>query len=67
MPAQRWEYKSVRLEVAGWLGPKVDTDQLDATLSALGAQGWELVSAFDVNRTQGASDAIIALFKRSQG
>ena len=64
MRAPRWEYKSLHLDVVGWLGPKVDPGQLDAALNSHGDAGWELVSAFDVNSGQGVTSAIVALFKR---
>jgi len=67
MRAPRWEYKSLHLDVAGWLGPKVEPDRLDAELNAHGDAGWELVSALDVNTGQGATAAIVALFKRPRG
>jgi hypothetical protein len=66
MRPPRWEYKTLRLDVAGWLGPKVDPARFDAELNALGDAGWELVSALDVNRAEGATAAIVALFKRAR-
>jgi hypothetical protein len=38
----RWEYKVVVLEY-GTLSGKVDPQKLEASLNALGAEGWELV------------------------
>lgn len=64
MPRDKWEYRSARLEVGGWVGPKLDLVQLDATLNALGAEGWELVSALDLAKADGKTGAIVALFKR---
>lgn len=64
MRAPRWEYTSVRIEVTGWIGPKIDTQAIDAELNRHGDAGWELVSAFDVNRSDGGTAAIVALFKR---
>ena len=66
MPRDRWEYRSVRLDVGGWVGPKVDLAQLDATLNGIGADGWELVSAVDLNKSDGKTSAIVALFKRAR-
>jgi hypothetical protein len=66
MRASRWEYKSLSLDVSGWLGPNVEPEKLDAELNAHGEAGWELVSAFDVNRGHGRTSAIVALFKRSR-
>ena len=64
MRPPRWEYKSLQMDVAGWLGPDVDPEQIDRVLDANGAEGWELVSAFDVNRGQGRTTALVFLFKR---
>ena len=64
MRPPRWEYKTLQLDVAGWLGPKLVPEQLDAALNAHGAEGWELVSAFDVNHADGITAAVVALFKR---
>ena len=64
MRPPRWEYRTVQLDVAGWLGPKVDPASIDATLNAHGNEGWELVSAFDVNRGRGTTSSIVALLKR---
>ena len=52
------------VDVATWLGPKIDPSALDAELNGHGADGWELISAFDVNRGHGHTSAIVALFKR---
>jgi hypothetical protein len=64
MRPPRWEYKSLQMDVAGWLGPDVDPEQIDRVLDANGAEGWELVSAFDENRGQGRTTALVFLFKR---
>ena len=63
---EKWEYRSVRLDVGGWIGPKLDLSELDATLNSVGAEGWELVSAVDLNQSDGRSAAIVALFKRQR-
>ena len=64
MRHDRWEYRTLRLDVAGWFGPKVDPTQVDAELNAHGDAGWELVSMFDVNHGHGSTSAIIAVFRR---
>ena len=64
MRPPQWEYKSIIIDVAGWLGPKVDPEELDRALDASGADGWELVSAFDINTGHGRTTGIVALFKR---
>ena len=39
--------------------------ELDKYMNTLGAEGWELVSAFDTNEAYGASRDVIAIFKRA--
>jgi hypothetical protein len=38
--------------------------EFKSALNRYGAQGWELVSVFDVNMIQGASKQVVATFKR---
>lgn len=64
MRPPRWEYKSLTVNVAGWFTPDVNPEKLDGVLDANGAEGWELVSAFDVNAGQGRTTSIVLLFKR---
>ena len=64
MRAPRWEYESVQIDASGWISPDVQPDRLDAELNAYGEAGWELVSAFDVNRGRGRTSAVVALFER---
>ena len=61
-----WEYKTLRLEIAGFMTPKVDAAKIDAALDEFGVEGWELVSAFDTN-AGGASYQLLAIFKRPRG
>lgn len=66
MRGQRWEYRSVLLDVGGWVSPKVDADAVDAELNQFGEAGWELVNAFDLNAGHGRTSSIVALFKRAR-
>ena len=64
---QKWEYKTAKLNTSGWFVSGVlDTNAFDLLLSKLGADSWELVSAFDINQTGGASREAVAVFKRPQ-
>ena len=60
----KWEYKTLRLSISGFLEPNVDTAEIDSALSKLGRDGWELVSALDTNAGYGASVHLVAIFKR---
>ena len=58
-----WEYKTIKLAATGfWGGGHVDA-KLDALLNNLGAENWELASAFDTNNLGSTSD-IMVIFKR---
>lgn len=62
----RWEYKTIELSVnQGWGGSKgtMDTSQIDRQLNDYGADGWELVAAFDTEHTAGTS-AVFCMLKR---
>lgn len=59
-----WEYKSIELSAHGWLHRKIDHAKLEVMLNELGRDGWELVNAFDTNWGHGATQDVIAIFKR---
>ena len=61
-----WEYKTLRLDVMGFMSPKVDTATIDAALNECGRDGWELISAFDTNFGHGQSCHIVVIFKRAR-
>ncbi len=63
----QWEYKTLKLETTGLAGGILDENKLAAMMNSLGAEGWELVAAFDTNMAQGASRYVITLFKRPRG
>ena len=60
----KWEYKTVKLGVAGLLGGKVDEAKLDHAMNELGAQGWELAAAFDTDVAGGGTRDVVVIFKR---
>ncbi len=60
----KWEYQTVKLNVRGTWGIKFDVDEVQNFTNDLGAQGWELVSAFAVNEGAGYSKEIVFIFKR---
>ena len=59
-----WEYKTIKLGARGFLGGKIDESELDARMKRLGADGWELVTAFDTNTVDGKTRDVVAIFKR---
>ena len=64
MRPPEWEYKSLQLDVAGWLAPKVESTEMDLAMNHLGRDGWQLVSVLDLNKGQGMTSSIVLLFKR---
>jgi hypothetical protein len=64
MRSAQWEYTTVLIDVSGWISPTVDPETVSAELNRYGAEGWELASAFDLNRGQGETSRVVALLKR---
>lgn len=64
---QRWEYKTLKVEAKGWLGGKLDAEELTRELNALGRDGWELVSITDLNMVDGMTRQVVAVLKRPVG
>ena len=61
----KWEYTTVMFEAARWfLGGKLDGQAFNDRLNRLGDEGWELVSVFDTNFTQGGTRDVVAVLKR---
>ncbi len=59
----KWEYKTLKLSISGMVTYKLDETQLDEDMTALGEQGWELVSALSPVGG-GSTRDIVAIFKR---
>jgi hypothetical protein len=61
----KWEYRTVMLEASRWfLGGKIDGNLFNDHLNKLGEEGWELISTFDTNFTNGGTRDVVAVFKR---
>ena len=60
----KWEYKTIKLATTGFAGGKLDETRLEHFMNELGAQGWELVSAFDTNQLRGETRDVVVIFKR---
>ncbi len=59
-----FEYYTYCYETGGWMGGKVDVNELQTELNRLGADGWELVTSTTTNQGQGYTRTIIMIFKR---
>lgn len=60
-----WEYRTEQFETKGFMGGKLEVNAFQDKLNQLGKEGWELVSCFDTNMTDGQSRYVIAVFKRA--
>lgn len=61
-----WEYKTLKLstDFGFFSGTDFDTSELAEQLNVLGADGWELVSIFDIEKVKGGSKFVVAVMKR---
>lgn len=61
-----WEYMTLKIptDFGFFSGTDFDSDQLTELLNAQGAQGWELVSVFDIEKLRGGSEFVVAVMKR---
>jgi phenylalanyl-tRNA synthetase beta subunit len=64
--ATRWEYTILKLptDYSFFSGTDFDAGQLCQQLDAQGAEGWELVSVFDIEKVKGGSKFVLAVMKR---
>lgn len=60
----QWEYKTLEFETRGFAGGLLEIRDFNDALNSCGREGWELVSCFDTNQSQGASRRVIAVLKR---
>lgn len=58
---EKWEYKVLTVDLEGWMSKKVPEGEV-ADLSALGEQGWEMVSAAPVTGSGSYMTSSLALF-----
>lgn len=60
----QWEYKTIKLATTGLLGGNMDEMQLEEQLNELGNDGWEAVTAIDLNADRGATRNVMIILKR---
>jgi len=62
----QWEYRTERFDTGFKFlsGTTFDTQEMTENLNALGRDGWELISVFDISTLEGGSKFVIAIFKR---
>lgn len=65
MSLPRYEYAVITFDTSSFFsGASLDVERYHSKLNEYGAEGWELVSVFDLNRYQGQSFEVVATFKR---
>lgn len=62
----KWEYMTITLKVGGFLGGKVNPDELNARLDEAGDAGWELVSVLATAQGYGKTRDVVAVFDRAR-
>ncbi|SHI01731.1 protein of unknown function [Sporobacter termitidis DSM 10068] len=61
---EKFEYKTLFIDVKGVFGGKVDQSTFQDELNELGLQGWELVNTVAAAQSYGSTRCIISVFKR---
>lgn len=64
-PVTGWEYKVLKINIDGFFfGPDLDPQVLANELNRVGQEDWELVNTVDINRGNGRTAELVAIFKR---
>ena len=61
---KKFEYKILDVPAKGFLGGKINFQELTDKLNTMGKEGWELVTGTDTNMHQGASRGLVMILKR---
>ena len=59
-----YEYKILKFSVKGWMGGKLDGDDMEAQLNTHGAAGWELMGIVPVLKEMGQTTLLVATLKK---
>ena len=62
----QWEYLTVKATPDWGLlsGKTLNCDEINRHLNRLGAERWELTTAFDVNAFRGETNEVVLIFRR---
>lgn len=61
----RFEYATIAFDTTAFLiRSKLDHGRFNEKLNEYGQDGWELVNVFDMNRGEGVTFEVVAVFKR---
>ena len=63
----KWEYHVLKFKTdcGFWSGTEFNAEALQKELNRLGADGWELVSIFDIEKVKGGSKYVNVVLKRT--
>lgn len=61
---KRFEYKVFMTDAKGVWGGKVDVEEYERMLNALGNEGWEMIESTASNQSYGSTRYILTVFKR---
>ena len=62
----KFEYSTVAFDTTTLLiGSSLNHETFNRKLNEYGADGWELVNVFDLNRHSGTTYEVVAVFKRA--
>lgn len=61
---RKFEYRVLDVPTKGFLGGRVDFEELTEKLNELGQQGWEVATTTDTNMYEGGSHGVIVILKR---
>ncbi len=61
-----FDYSTVAFDTTAFLvGSKLNHEAFAAKLNEYGSEGWELVNVFQMNRDEGRTYEVVAVFKRA--
>ncbi len=61
---QKINYKILRTHDSGWFSTQIDFSKLENELNRLGQHGWDVVTALDINYSNGGTKEVALLLKR---
>ncbi|XEC93098.1 DUF4177 domain-containing protein [Paenibacillus tarimensis] len=61
---QQWAYRTIKYQMGMLSDATINEEELEDLLNQQGYEGWELVSCFDTNTTQGKSKEVVMIFKK---
>lgn len=60
----KYEYKVLKFDTKGFLGPKMNAEDMESQLNTLGREGWELFHISEILKDMGVTIMLVATFRR---